>query len=268
MKRRLFLPIMFALAIVAVGKLAPPDVAEKALRAFDGVDVPRPKHRDAIRLGERLLFEVGYGVVKAGYGELSISTITEYNGELCYQLQSRAYTNKTFSMVFPVDDITTSFWHTDSFFSLRFEKHLREGRFRADKYIEFDQKKHHAICPDYNIKTYPRVQDVLSSLYYARTLDIDVGDSIPIPNHTDGRNYPIVIACIGRDTIDTPVGRFDCLVVRPTLLTPGLFEHKGDITIWITDDFRKMPVLMKTKIAIGTITARLIEYDSGIKWEE
>jgi len=43
----------------------------------------------------------------------------------------------------------------------------------------------------------------------------------------------------------------------------GLFKHEGRIWVWLTADQKKMPVLMKTKVIIGTVDAKLAKYRPG-----
>jgi hypothetical protein len=47
------------------------------------------------------------------------------------------------------------------------------------------------------------------------------------------------------------------VVVQPFLKYEGIFRQQGDVWIWLTDDEYLMPVLVKSKIAIGTIDAVL-----------
>jgi hypothetical protein len=47
--------------------------------------------------------------------------------------------------------------------------------------------------------------------------------------------------------------------VEPVLKYPGIFENKGKLTVWVTDDQRRIPVLMRSKILIGAISAVLEE---------
>jgi len=56
-----------------------------------------------------------------------------------------------------------------------------------------------------------------------------------------------------------PAGTFDCIVVEPALKFEGLFQQKGKVTIWLTDDEHRVPVLIKTQIVIGTIDIVLRE---------
>jgi hypothetical protein len=39
--------------------------------------------------------------------------------------------------------------------------------------------------------------------------------------------------------------------------------NKGDITVWFTDDNRRVPVQMQSKVAIGTVKALLVSKDDG-----
>ena len=49
----------------------------------------------------------------------------------------------------------------------------------------------------------------------------------------------------------------ECIVVEPIMRVEGIFNQQGRLKIWLTDDQRKMPVLMKSKVLIGSIDARL-----------
>jgi hypothetical protein len=47
--------------------------------------------------------------------------------------------------------------------------------------------------------------------------------------------------------------------VEPVLDGDGIFVSKGRIFIWLTDDDRRIPVLMECEIALGSIKAKLLE---------
>lgn len=68
----------------------------------------------------------------------------------------------------------------------------------------------------------------------------------------------------GREKVETPAGTFDCLVVEPTLRSGAFFKNEGKLTIWLTDDDRRMPVLMRSKLPIGAISVELTEYQRPV----
>ena len=66
-----------------------------------------------------------------------------------------------------------------------------------------------------------------------------------------------------RERITVPAGTFDCLVVQPVIQGEGLFQFEGDLTIWLSDDEHRLPVIMKTKVKVGAIDASLKSYRLG-----
>jgi len=210
--------------------------------------------------GELLTFAIQYGLIYAGDATLEVRNIAMLDSVRAYHVISTARTNKAFDRIFKVRDRHDSFVDYDNLYSLRFEKHLREGKFKRDTKVIFDQKAHVAIYADKRVPIPPNTQDILSALYYARTLRLDVGEAIAMANHTDGKNYPIFIKVLRRERVKVPAGEFDCLVVEPVLQTTSIFENKGKLTIWVTDDTVKMPVLLRSKVVVGAFEAVLKEY--------
>lgn len=105
----------------------------------------------------------------------------------------------------------------------------------------------------------PFVQDMLSVLYVTRVSHLEVGSELPIAVNTKGKNWELVVKVVKKQRIKVPAGKFDCIVVEPHMVGEGLFDAKGRIWVWMTDDKRHLPVKMKSKIAVGSITAELVD---------
>jgi len=214
--------------------------------------------------GEHLVFEIAYGFVKAGTSTMSVADTQRVQGRLCYHIVTTAESNSFFSAFFTVRDRVESWMDVDGLFSWKFEKHLREGKFRSDRYEVYDQINRRVFAKSDTFDAPPYVQDILSSFYYARTQPLDGGQPFfDIDNFADGRVYPLRVVVHRRDRVKVPAGTFNCIVVEPVLRHEGLFKQTGKLTIWVTDDGRKMPVLMKSKVIIGSIDARLKKYSFG-----
>jgi hypothetical protein len=52
-------------------------------------------------------------------------------------------------------------------------------------------------------------------------------------------------------------------VVEPVIVGDGLFKHEGKLTLYISDDALRIPVLIKTKVPVGSINVELTEYRPG-----
>ena len=215
--------------------------------------------------GEKLVFSVQYGLVNAGEATLEVRNLAAIGGRPAYRIVSDARTNDFFSKFFSVRDRYESYMDTTALHSLRYEKHVREGKFKRDDVVDFDQAGHRAVYKNKTVPIPPRTQDVLSALYYVRTLPLEVGQAISIANHTDGKNYPLVVKVLGREHVKVDAGEFDCIIVEPILRGPGVFNQSGRLTVWLTDDRRRMPVLMKSKVVIGHVAAILKSYEVAKK---
>jgi len=226
---------------------------------------PRLPSRVRFHPGEQLEFSVQYGLVTAGRATMSIdAAIRQREGRPTYHLVTSARSSKVFAKVFDVNDRVESYLDTLELHSVRFEKHLREGRYVHDLWVVFDQEKHTAsIDGKRRCDVLEHVQDVLSSFYYIRTLELSVGQSIFIPNHDNGKNYAMEVKVHRRERVSVDAGTFDCLVLEPVLLGEAVFKQKGRLEVWVTDDPVHMPVLMKSQVLVGAIAAVLAEFRLG-----
>jgi hypothetical protein len=208
--------------------------------------------------GEELRFAVKYGMVRAGEASLAVERLEMVNGEPALRFVSTAQSSRFFSTFFTVKDRVESLWSVSRRVPLRFEKRIREGGYRRSVIVTFDHEAGLAIYGDGKRREIlDGAQDVLSAFYYVRSRNLEPGNMIHVPNHSDGENYPLEVKVVRRETVKVPAGRFRCVVVEPLLKTAGLFKQEGRLTIWLTDDARKMPVLMKSKVAVGSIVAEL-----------
>ncbi len=214
-------------------------------------------------VGERLVFDVKYGFMHGGTAVMSIPEMVWHHGYPCYRIVSVAESNAFISAFFPVRDVAESLLDAREMVSRKFEKHLSEGDFRAHDLILFDHDRHIAIYPKKGrvVPLALNAQDILSSLYYVRMMKLEVGSSVSIENHADKKNYPLEVKVLRRERVKVPAGEFDCIVVEPVMRTGGLFSQKGRLWVWMTDDDFHMPVLMKSKIAIGSISTVLKSYE-------
>jgi hypothetical protein len=225
--------------------------------------IDRRLSNDSFGVGEWLQFEIGYGFINAGTATMEVTDVVDYHGRPAFQIVTTATSNKFFTSFYPVKDRVESLMDAVGLFSWRFEKNLREGNYRNDRQYEFDQINHSVIYKNDTISVAAYVQDALSALYFIRTQKLEIGKSLFVDNFTDGKNYPLEVKVYRKEKITTKAGEFECLVVEPLLQTAGIFQHQGKLTVWLTDDRAHIPVMMKSKVVVGAITAELTEYKLG-----
>jgi hypothetical protein len=213
----------------------------------------------AFQAGEFLEFEIRWKFIRAGDATMGVRD-SVFNNRPCYLIETTARSSSAIDLFFKVRDRVESLVDREGLFPWKFKKHLREGKFRRDRETHFYPYKGQAIVKKDTVEIPPYVQDILSSFYYVRTLPLEVGKHYDVDNISDNKIYPLRVLVHKKEQIRVPAGAFDCIVVEPVLRGEGLFNQKGRLTIWLTDDVLKIPVMMKSEVFIGTVDVKLTRF--------
>ncbi len=220
--------------------------------------------------GEKLTYMISWSnIIDAGIATMEVKSGKTADGRPTYEIFSTTHSVGVVETFFPVRDTVESIMDAEGLYSLEFRLKESHGKRKREREMVFDQKAH-SVTESVNrgqpeTFTVPdAVQDALSSLYYVRTRsDFVVGKSIVVDVHDGGKNWSVEVQVLGREKMKTPAGEFDTIKVKTYPKYEGVFTHKGEIYIWFTDDTRKIPVLMKSIISIGSIVATLTEMQGG-----
>ena len=102
------------------------------------------------------------------------------------------------------------------------------------------------------------IQDVLTVIYFLRTMRLEVGKSLDVPLSDSGRVFRFSVAVLERKQINTVLGRVSAVRVEPSLFGEnGLVRKRGTLSIWITEDSRHLPVKAQLKVDLGTFDIKL-----------
>ncbi len=257
--------LLLVLASAANAQTEPDSVAEEGWPPYE----PRFVENSAFGPGERLVFSVEYGIVRAGTATMEVTGPEQHRGHSAYSITATARSSGAFSSFFRVEDVNEALMDIYQLHTLWFAKDLNEGDYSHSEEVFFHQEEGYAHYPDENDSALvyseipPHALDVLSSLYYSRTLPLEVGETYEIDTHADNDNYPLLVKVLKREDIRVPAGEFTCVKVQPVLRSEAIFDQQGELFVWLTDDTRHMPVLMRSAIVIGEIACLLREYSPG-----
>lgn len=213
---------------------------------------------------EKLIFDLTWTGVKAGTATLETVIDKEQT-----KIISTANSADWVSVFYKVEDRIESLLKKTQTASIaglpeNYRVKLREGKHRRDKEIIFDHPNRRAVFIDHlgpEKKTFTireNTFDPLSSFYYIRTLKYEVGKSVYVDIFDSKKLWNVEVQVIRRERIKTELGEFDTVVIKPLMKSEGIFNRKGDMYIWLTDDLKRVPVKMQTKVAVGSVTATLV----------
>jgi hypothetical protein len=220
----------------------------------------------AFKPGEKLRYSVNYGLIRGGTVEMEVKpALTEVNGRKCYHVVGTGKTVGAVDWFFPVRDYFQTFIDVTAILPQKFLRDVTEGSFKKTESVIFDHRKNIAINNGRDtVKMVKNMQDILSAYYYSRCLDVSsikVNDTIPIFAYIDAAVTPFHLRFAGREVVDTPLGKFRCLVFKPQLELGRVFSEKEGMTIWVSDDANHVPVQVEAKLLVGALRMNFTSYE-------
>lgn len=220
--------------------------------------------------GEYLEYQINYGVINAGTATLTFNS-EDYNGTPAWKIESNARTNSFFDSIFKVRDQIVSIWEKERLITLKYYKKLREGGYRQlrihyyypdqlmMKYVGWNFKKQKRR--ERTLTMLPDAQDILSSLYWARSQELEPDSSLFVNVSVDEVNYTAEVKVHRIETIDTPLGSRECYVLEPILQSDAIFKQTATVYVWITTDEQRVPVKVSSEISYGSFEAVLVKQE-------
>ncbi|HEY3286931.1 MAG TPA: DUF3108 domain-containing protein [Gemmatimonadaceae bacterium] len=224
------------------------------LSAQDGALPPSPA-KVPWSIGERFGYDVRFGFIKAGSGEMAIMGIESVRGRPAWHGR---FTVHGGYLALRVDDVLETWMDVSTLSSLRFAQDFKEiGRERQKTFEIFPERK--AYLQLGKIEK-PSVADPLddgSFLYFIRTVPLVVGASYEFNRYFIPDRNPVRIRVLRRERVQVPAGTFDCIVLQPIINAKGIFSENGQAEVWLTDDERRIMVQMKSKLPFGSLNLYL-----------
>jgi hypothetical protein len=224
----------------------------------------------ALQPGERLTYDISWSrLLSAGTAVMEIKSETLPGGRPVLLFVVTGRSRGAVDKFFPVNDAVRSAFDPQIMESLSYSLRQSHGKKKMRRDVVFDHPRRKAISTqnDDAPKTFDipeQVQDALSSLYYLRTInEFTIGKVITVKVFDSNKNWSIEVLTLGRETVKTPAGEFAAIKVKTHPLYEGVFLNKGEVLIWLTDDNRKVPVLMKSTITIGSFIFSLTDMKPG-----
>jgi hypothetical protein len=230
-------------------------------------DVPSPTVQQ-LQIGERLSYALSWGKISAGSAVLEVVGRDILSGRRVVQLLHSARTNDLVSFFYPVNNRVESFVD-EAALPARMLFTRREGKKKNDIEVLFDQAAHLAVVTTDGVKETVAVpagvQDTLSCLYAFRSLPLSaVGQSVRIDVYHDKKTYQLELRVEGFERMQTALGEVDTIRVLAVMPFRGLFLNEGNIRVWFTNDTTRIPVLMRAKVIIGSISATLTSAEGKV----
>jgi len=263
--RLLSLVVLAALPAGGLSIAAAPGGAAVVARDFPLAEAKPDEEllRSAYGGGESLLYSVTWLGVKAG--ELLMQVIRQEGDDCEFLIKVTVKSAGLLAVLYPVEDHFTTIVSGKSRLPLRHEMIQREGRRRNNKVTVYDQLHGRITYTKNNdapelFEVDGPVHNEFSSFLFLRVMPFVTDEKTVVPTFADKKRHSVEVSLMGREALETIFGERNTFEVKPHLTFKGLYKKVGDPLIWLTDDPNRIPVKIKARIIIGSLTANLIEY--------
>ena len=217
--------------------------------------------------GEKLSFQIKWGLFSVGTAVLETHQPEEVNGTLCHKISLTVATNGFADSIYKVRTHAVSYVEEGFGRSILYRKNQLEGKTRRDVVVRFDYQNNLAHYSNHGIageavKIPDQVFDPLAIAYLFRLQRAEAGKDRKLPT-CDGKRVQEVAIKVGEKTkLRTPAGNYEANEVSPALENlRGVFKKSpgGFLRIWYSADKLRIPVRMQSKVIVGSFVARLKE---------
>jgi hypothetical protein len=209
--------------------------------------------------GEEISYTVFYHVAgvyaKAGSAVFS-NKVEQLNGRAVFHITGVGGSNEKYDWIYRVRDRYESYIDTLTMKPVRFARDVHEGRTRKLEKIVFDHESKTATTDSGVYKMPDCIQDVLSSIYFARNIDFNQykkGDRIHFNLFLENEVHPLYIRYLGKEKIKTRYGSFNAIKFKPLLVEGTIFSGGEKMTVWVSDDGNRIPLRIQSEILIGSV---------------
>lgn len=220
----------------------------------------------AFNSGEVISYNIFYAVagiyVNAGNASFTLG-LDKINNKPCYHVVGEGRSNSSYDWAFKVRDRYETYFDTATLQPYKFIRNVDEGGYKKNENITFNQETNTAITSSGVFKVPNCIQDVMSSIYYARNIDFSKykkDDKIPFSMFLDNEVYNLYIRYMGKETVKTKYGKFNAIKFKPLLVKGTIFQGGEKMTVWVSDDANHIPLRIESPIVVGTIKIDMMQY--------
>lgn len=225
---------------------------------------------------ETFQYDVSWsGGIKIGELRLRITPIVGMQDS--FEIHARVTDYGAFRFFYPVDDTFVTLVQGPERLPIRYEVEQKEGRsYKAHRLTLYDQEKGVVRYrkndePEKEFVVAGKVHNEFSSFFATRVLPFAHDTSVIVPTFADEKRHEVVVTPRQWSRFEeTLLGPVNVIEVLPRMTFKGLYDKSGDTVIWFTDDGCRVPVRIRSKILIGSLTAELVAYHGtscGRQWD-
>ena len=232
---------------------------------------PKVERQVPFKLGETLGYDISWSsFMTAATATVSVKEKKASYDSLAYYIvaegQPTAFVAALYKLYYKADtllDAYTLLPQRGSLYSRESgRQHLRATRFMQEAHKAQYEVQSGATLANVDSRLELQIpaatQDAVSAIFALRAMDLKPGQAVVMPLSINGQTYRVRVVTGNRETVNCGLGSINAWKLTPSLLDEQNGESDAqNMAIWISDDARRLPVLMQADFAVGTFKLTL-----------
>lgn len=246
---------------------------QKTDNAYSHCQINNVAFKDGEALKYKVFYNWNFVWMSAGYGR---TLVEEKNDNVKVKVNGNTYSS--YDWFFKIRDYYETNMNKSTLLPTVSLRSVKEGGYSIYDKVTFNQDKKIATSLRGKTKSVAKptdyqlddcVHDIVSMMYFYRNVDYKAhkeGTSFPMKIFMDKKAWNIDLTYEGRENVKLKgVGKFKGLKLKTKVSAGELFDENSYVTIWVTDDKNKLPLLVELELSIGSIKVLLEEYN-GLRY--
>ncbi|MDR1678772.1 MAG: DUF3108 domain-containing protein [Prevotellaceae bacterium] len=227
-----------------------------------------------------LFYNWGFIWIHAGFVNFSVHDMM-YKGKPSYRFSATGNSLKSFDKFYKVRDTLYSVADKNTLLPYYYKRATHEDSYWAqDEYfftatgakttLITDCRRRKGYQAIDTLSFNSTVTDLVTVFYRVRNLNfnqmkIDEKHSFSIVYDDDKKPLDLHFKYIGKGEVELKNGkRYNCIKLRPLLVKGKVFKEEDGMTIYLSDDRNRIPIMIESKIRVGSIKAMLTKTEGTL----
>ncbi len=232
---------------------------------------------EIFQAGEELNYKIYYYLSGAWVGAGEVNFKVEDAGDK-YKIMASGWTYGSYDWFFKVRDYYETLIDKRTLLPVKATRTVNEGGYKLFDQVSFDQtgksisyergRTNTTTDNKGTRKLSGYMHDVLSAVYYTRTMNFDAmqsGETFGVKVMLDEEEYPLSVKYLGKERKKIrDNGTHQTIKFSPQVVAGQVFKEGSQMKIWASDDANRVPLSIESPVSVGSVRVVLKSY-KGLK---
>ena len=208
-------------------------------------------------INKKFNYQLEFENISAGNAFIEISEDI-YQNIKTLKIKSKIRTNRFIDFFYKIRDEININMNFNDYSLIEVINKIRQGKYKKEHHAKINMQSMEIIANNKSKIITGKIYSPLSIIFALRNQLLQYNDIYNYKVYSSGKLKDINISVIGTEDIRTPFGVYESIILSPKSIDgKSAMNNKGDMKIWLTNDYKRLPLKIEIKLKHGSIVLLL-----------